>query len=616
MDCSERLDLLNINKPVRYIGNEWNQVKKEPSAVQVHMALAFPDIYEVGMSHLGVKILYHMINEDPRYYAERVFAPWIDREKQLRDSGQNLCSLETGTPLFEFDIIGFSLQYELSYTNVLTILDLGGIPLQRKDRSNMPLVIAGGPSAFNPEPMSDFIDCFFIGDGESSLLEFLALLAESKGKKEEKEELLERVATIKGIYVPHLYNYKKSGRFYHAEPRRANVPAKVTKRVEESLEDAFFPDKIIVPYTEAVHDRISLEIARGCGRGCRFCQAGMIYRPIRERSVERLKELAASLLANTGYNEISLLSLSATDYSNIAQLVSYFTSEYEDLAIGLALPSLRADAFSIGLADQIQKVRKSGLTFAPEAGSQRLRDVINKGITEKDLMDATTAAFKAGWSSIKLYFMIGLPTETIEDIMAIIDLVKKVKDIGKKNATRRPQITVSFSTFIPKPHTPFQWEPLLDKEAIWERQEILKKNLRGRSIKLQWNDWDISMLEALFSRGDMRLGSVLLRAWQKGCRFDGWDEQFERKLWWEALEEAGLPWQDLITCPLGDEERLPWEHIDIGVNKSFLLKELKAAKKGLLTTPCRYGTCHDCGCCDNLAVAVDIIGGKDIEGSH
>jgi radical SAM family uncharacterized protein len=593
--------LLKVSKPVRYVGNEVNAVHKNHQDVDVSFAFAFPDVYEIGMSHLGMKILYHLLNDGDDVVCERVFAPWVDMEKMMREHKIPLFSLESVTPLTDFDIIGFTLQYEMSYTNILNMLDLAGIPLKQSERGNEhPLIIAGGPCAFNPEPLADYIDVFFMGDGEESICEIVDMVKEWKkggkrgGANGDRTELLLALSAIPGAYVPSFYDvtYNEDGTIKGLEPKFEGVPKKICKRVVKDLDNVYYPRNMIVPFMQVVHDRIPLEVARGCCRGCRFCQAGIIYRPVRERSADLLQSLAESLIKNTGYEELSLTSLSTSDYSEIKQLITALMNKYAGKELAISLPSLRADSFSIDLAMQVQRVRKTGLTLAPEAGTQRLRDVINKGITEEDILQSVEAVVSAGWNLVKLYFMIGLPTETYEDIQGIIDIAKKVAQIDK-----RLNVTVSVSTFVPKPHTPFQWFGQDTLEQIEEKQDYLRSNLRHRRIKLNLHDPRLSMLEAVFSRGDRRLGRVLERALELGCKFDGWSEHFSFAMWMQAFSDCGID-PGFYSARIRDvNEVLPWEHIDSGVTREFLQREREKALAGETTEDCRSGICSDCGIC-------------------
>lgn len=591
--------LLNVKKPAKYTGNEWNMVRKNPEDVDVRFAFCFPDDYEIGMSHLGMKILYHILNKREDTYCERVFAPWTDMEEKLRKNNIPLFSLETYTPLSEFDMVGFTLQYEMSYTNILNMLDLGGIPVLAKDRKDkMPFVLAGGPCAVNPEPLADFIDFFVIGEGEEVTNEIIDEYKVWKSSGESREEFLIRIAKIEGIYVPGFYDvdYNEDGTVKSITPNREGVPSRVKRRIIEDLDKVDFPEDIIVPYVGTVHDRIMLEIFRGCIRGCRFCQAGFIYRPLRERSYEKLLDIAKKSVEKTGYEEISLVSLSTSDYSKLPELCNNLIEYTEEEKVNLSLPSLRLDNFSLQLMEKASKVRKSGLTFAPEAGSQRLRDVINKGITEEDLFNSVKIAVAGGWNSVKLYFMMGLPTETMEDVEAIgelgIKLLDQCRDIPNGKSLK---ITLSTSCFVPKPFTPFQWEPMDEMEKLMEKQLHLKNTIRKhRRITYNYHDAKLSMLEAVLARGDRRTGQVLYTAWKKGCKFDGWAEFFDFNKWMEAFEECGLDPEFYANRRRSFSEVLPWDHINIGVTKRFLQKECEKAYKGEVTRNCSEN-CSFCG---------------------
>ena len=566
--------LPRVAKPARYTGGEYNAVHKDHADVDVKFALAFPDTYEIGMSNLGIRILYHILNRRSDTVAERVFAPWTDMEAEMRDQAIPLFALESGLPVREFDIIGFSLGYELSYTNVLNMLDLAGITVVASERGDSdPLIIAGGCCTVNPEPMADFIDAFVIGEGEDVIHELID--AVKAHRSEGKAALLRSLSQIPGVYVPSLGN-------------------KVTRRIVLDLDSAEYPDAPVMPFIETVHDRIALEVMRGCSRGCRFCQAGIIYRPVRQRSAGKLSELAETLVANTGYDEISLLSLSTADYRGIEGLVRDLIERFEPQRIGISLPSLRADAACMELASEIQKVRKSGLTLAPEAGTQRLRDVINKNVTEEDLLGAVEAAFRFGWKRVKLYFMIGLPTETDEDIRGIAHLAEEVRRIGKRIGFR-PTVNISVASFVPKPHTPFQWRAQDSIEEIERKQEVLKRALVGKHAELSWHDARTSNLEAVLARGDRRLGKVILLAWQSGCRFDAWHEEFDYSKWIAAFEQAGLDPAFYANRRRDYEEVLPWDHIDCGESKEFLIREDELAETGGLTPDCRLDKCNACG---------------------
>jgi len=592
--------LSQVSKPTRYIGNEYNSITKDLNDIKVHIALAFPDVYEVGMSHLGIKILYHLLNEYADIYAERVYAPWVDFEALMRREGLPLFSLESKTPLSQFDFVGFTLQYELSYTNIINMLELSNIPVFSWERDDShPFIIAGGPCAFNPEPLADIIDFFIIGEAEEAILEVIDIYKDFKGRGGSRQEFLYEAAKIPGVYVPSLYevSYNDDGTISSISPKRDHLPHIIQKRVIADLDSAYYPRDFIVPYMDIVHDRAVLEIFRGCTRGCRFCQAGMIYRPVREKSVEHLEKLAKDIIASTGYGEITLSSLSTSDYSNLKQLTEVLNEDFRDSKVGLSLPSLRIDAFSLELAQQVQEIKKSGLTFAPEAGTQRLRDVINKGVTEEDLLSSVRDAFTLGWNKVKLYFMIGLPTETYEDLKGISDLANAVVDVYRQvnGHTKGLTVTVSTSTFVPKPFTPFQWESQITLEEIYDRQNFLKKLLKkSKNITYRWHNGKLSFLEAVFSRGDRKLGKVLKIAQEKGCKFDGWDEFFDLDKWLAAFKEANVDPNFYAYRKRSETEKFPWEIIDAGVDRKFLLRELEKAKNGETTPDCRI-RCHGCG---------------------
>jgi radical SAM family uncharacterized protein len=593
--------LLKVEKPARYIGNEQNIIVKDLEKVKVRFAFAFPDVYEVGMSHLGLHILYNLLNNEEDIYCERVFAPWIDMEEEMKKNNIPLYALESKESLKNFDFIGFTLQYEMSYTNVLNMLSLADIPLLSANRKEEdPIIIAGGPCAYNPEPLAEIIDVFVIGEGEEITLEILKIYKDYKTKGKSKREFLERISAIEGIYIPSFYDveYNEDGTLKAMTPKKDVYPKKIKKRIIKNLNEAFFPNRVIVPLIETVHDRIMLEIFRGCTRGCRFCQAGMIYRPVRERKVEDLLELAKSLVKATGHEEISLSSLSTSDYSELEKLVKMLLDEFEDKKIGLSLPSLRLDSFSMEIVDRIQKVRKTGLTFAPEAGTQRLRDVINKGITEDDLINSVKDAFNLGWSTVKLYFMLGLPTETEDDVLGIKDLAYKVKDVffnlPKDKRKGNLTVTVSTSCFVPKPFTPFQWYPQDSIETFNKKIKLLKDNIKDRKINYNHHDPKLSFLEAVLARGDRKLSRVLVKAWEKGCKFDGWSDLFDFNKWMEAFKECNINPDFYALRERSYEEVLPWDFIDVGVSKAYLIRENEKAKKGELTKDCRKG-CTGCG---------------------
>jgi radical SAM family uncharacterized protein len=580
--------LPRVAKPVRYAGGELNSICKDWAASQVKMALAFPDVYEIGMSHIGSRILYGLINEQSSHLAERAFAPWPDMEALLRQEGLPLYTLESFRPLDNFEVVGFSLQYELSITNVLNMLDLGNIPIWANQRGDdQPLVIAGGPVCFNPEPFAGFFDAFLIGEGEDIILEFLDGMELARGLT--REEKLLKLAKIEGVYVPRFYDviYQADQTIQTMLPRE-EVPASVRKRLVKDLDQAYYPTRPIVPYMEIVHDRAVLEIMRGCQRACRFCQAGTIYRPVREKSLSVLKTQAEQHLQSTGYEEVSLASLSSLDYSGIRPLVKDLVDRYGEQGIGVSLPSLRVDAFSIDLANEVQKVRKTALTLAPEAGTQRLRDVINKNVTEDDLMSAVQAAFASGWNSVKLYFMIGLPTETETDLEGILDLLVKVRNVGAGLSRRRVEVRASQACFVPKAHTPFQWRAQDSIAQLEEKRNFLNRN-RLKNIKISFHDSRTTMLEGVLARGDRRLDEVIYRAWSLGCKFDGWSEYFRFGLWVDAFRECGLDPAFYVERVRGRDEIFPWDFIDTGVSKSYLLNENELADVGWPTNDCREG---------------------------
>lgn len=603
-----KLILPYVEKPARYVGNEINSVEKEQGKVELRFALAFPDVYEIGFSYMGFHILYEIINDIPWAQAERVFAPWPDMEAKMREHNLPLYGLETKTPLHTFDIIGFTLQYELGYTNILNMLDLAGLSPYAPERSDFPLVLAGGPGAMNPEPLADFIDAFVLGEGEEIVLEIAETVKEARKGGLGKEDTLAKLAAIPGIYVPKFYSpaYDAKGVYRGLKPLGDFPPLK--KRIVKDFGCHPLPRKLVVPLVQPVHDRVSIEICRGCARGCRFCQAGMLYRPVRERPRGQLAEQGMQLLQNTGSSEVSLSSLSSADYSQIEELVKDLMASE---GTSVSLPSLRVDSFSVELARLTKAVRKTGLTLAPEAGSQRLRDVINKNVSEADIFNAARKAFENGWDSLKLYFMLGLPTETDEDIVGIIRLVRGLERLyretrGKKG---RLKISVAVSTFVPKPHTPFQWEALLERQEVERRQRLLLDNLRPPLYKVQTSDWEESKLEAMLARGDRRLGRAIFLAWQKGCRFDAWSEHFRPRLWEEAFDEAGID-VGASTGEIPLAAVLPWDHIDIGVSKDYLLGELAKAKAAEVTRDCTFADCSRCGVCGAFAVKPLKRGGK------
>ena len=604
MNLSEKIESLfmRIQKPVRYMGGEYNSVMKDPDSVDIRYAFLFPDTYDVGMSHLGMKILYHTLNNRNDVWCERVFSPWVDMRELMQQENIPLFSIESRTPINQFDILGITLQYEMSFTNILSALKMSGMPLRAKDRTEGPFVICGGPCAFNPEPLAPFVDAFSLGDGEETIHQIMDVYKEWKASGAPREEFLKQLLKVPGTYVPSFYDitYNVDGTIASCEPKEGSgAPKLVMKAMVRDLTAADYPEKLIVPYGEIVHNRIMLEIFRGCTRGCRFCQAGMIYRPVRERSMDRLLELAEKLVSATGYDEISLMSLSSGDYSCLPDLAKEMVERYAQRRVRISLPSQRVDAFLKDTLKETQKVRKTALTLAPEAGSQRLRDVINKGVTEEDLMRSVYDAFSEGWSAVKLYFMIGLPTETDEDVMGIADLARKVQQVyfSIPKGQRAPglRITVSASVFVPKADTPFQWSGQLSREDVIRRQQMLKEELRKiKGVDFKYHAPDLSFIEAVFARGDRRLADALERAFELGCEFDGWTEQFHYDRWLQAFEETGIDPEFYATREHGLDEILPWDHIDCGVSKNFLLREWDKAQRGELTHDCRKG-CVGCG---------------------
>ena len=594
--------LCRVEKPSRYVGGELNSVIKDPKEVDIRFAFCFPDVYEVGMSHLGTRILYHTINERKDTYCERAFAPWPDMEELMRKNNISLGTLETKDPLNQFDILGFTLQYEMSYTNILNMLDMSGIAIRASQRGNDdPIVMAGGPCAYNPEPLYDIVDFFEIGEGEEMMNDVLDVYARHKAEGNfNKEKFLREISKIGGIYVPSLYevSYNEDGSIKEFKPKYEDVPATVKKRIVQNFDAVAFPDEMIVPYTEIVHDRVVLETARGCTNGCRFCQAGMIYRPVREKTTNTLLEQARKALKATGYNEVSLASLSICDYSNIQNLISSLILEHEGDKVGIALPSIRVDAFSVDLIKEIQKVRKTGLTFAPEAGSQRMRDIINKGLTEERILEAAKSAFESGWSTIKLYFILGLPYETTEDAKGIGELAEKMADVyfavPKDKRNKGLKITVSTSILVPKPFTPFQWAPMARPEIVTERIKAVKGSIKSRSIVYNYHEQETSFMEAVFAKGDRKTCDVLIKAFEKGAKFDGWSEYFNMDIWNEAMAECNLDPEFYVYREISYDEILPWDFIDIGVSRKYLERENEKAKKAELTRNCLEG-CTGCG---------------------
>ena len=599
MDKRLQRILPRVQKPARYTGGEYGEIKKDLSRVDLRMAFCFPDVYEIGMSNVGMRILYHTINSLDGVWCERVFAPWDDMEREMRANGIPLYALESGDPLTDFDAIGFSLGYEMADTTVLNMLDLGGIPLRAEERTALtPLVFAGGSSCCNPEPMAEFMDLFVLGEGEALDNEVLLLLRRARAEGWDKPRFLEAAAQIPGVYVPSLYDvsYAPDGTLAAFTPR-AGAPETVTKRLVTDLEHSPFPTEQIVPSTEIVHDRVNLELFRGCVRGCRFCQAGQIYRPVRSRSAETLIRQGIAALQSSGYQEITLSSLSSSDYRQLGALCDGLLDYCVPRSIGLALPSLRADNFSMELMQRVQKVRKSGLTFAPEAGTQRLRDAINKNVREEDLLESCRVAFAGGWNNVKLYFMLGLPTETDEDVLGIAQIANDVLHCWRENASnknRGVRITISTSCFIPKPHTPFQWERQVSREEYLRRVKLLREHLTARNVVYNWHDAETSEIECVLSRGDRRLGAVIEAVWRAGGRLEAWSDFFRYDRWTDALAACGLNAAFYTTRAREAGERLPWDHICMGVTKAHLLRERERAYEGVLSPDCRHG-CVGCG---------------------
>ena len=598
--------LMQVDKPARYIGGERNSVIKDPEQVKIRFAMCFPDVYEVGMSHLGIQILYDMLNRREDTWCERVYSPWLDLDRILREQKLPLFALESQDPVRDFDFLGITLQYEMCYTNVLQVLDLSGIPLLATERTDSdPIVIGGGPCAYNPEPIADFFDFFYLGEGETSYDEILDLYRrERESGAFNRREFLKKIAGIRGMYVPQFYTaeYHEDGTLRSFKPNTEGVPDRVRKCVEADLSNTFYPEKPIVPFIRTVQDRVVLEIQRGCIRGCRFCQAGMIYRPIRERSVSFLEKLADSMLASTGQEEITLSSLSSSDYSGLKELVYYLIENYGENYVNVSLPSLRIDAFSLDVMSRVQDISKSSLTFAPEAGTQRMRNVINKGLTEEDILGGAAEAFRGGWNKVKLYFMLGLPTETEEDVRGIAELAEKICEeyyrIPKQERKGKVNVGISTSFFIPKPFTPFQWTKMAPKEDFLNNQRLLRETvndmLNRKSISYKWHDMETSELEGVFARGDRRLSKAILSAYKKGCIYDAWDEYFHYEKWLEAFRENGISVEFYNLREREKSELLPWDFIDIGVSRSFLWKEYERALRGEVSPNCRR-KCLGCG---------------------
>lgn len=602
--------LQHVQKPARYTGGEWNSITKDHASVDITVALAFPDVYEVSMSHLGIKILYSLLNDLDYVAAERVFAPWTDMEEEMRKRDIPLFSLETRTSIREFDFLGFTLQYEMSYSNIVNMMDLAGIPLYSKDRDlSYPLLMAGGPCAYNVEPIADYFDIVSLGESEEWLVEVMDIYREEKqlGFPNGKIGLLRRLMTVPGIYIPAFYEpeYDEQGNFLKLHIVEEGAPSSIQKRIVEDVEHSHYPVKPIVPYLDVVHDRAVLELFRGCTRGCRFCQAGMLYRPVRERTPEKLVSMAKEIIQNTGYNEISLMSLSSADYSKLPELVDLLMDTFKGQQVSVSLPSLRIDAFSIDIAKKVQQVRKSGLTFAPEAGSQKMRDVINKGVSEEDLLTACENAFRSGWHHVKLYFMMGLPTETDEDVEGIADLAYKVLDLHREITGKRTgKVTVSVSFFVPKTHSPFQWFGQNTLEEIHRKQQYLKTKINNRNITYNYHDGATGYMEAAFARGDRRLAKVVEEAVRLGAKFDGWSEYFNLDIWLKAFENCNLDPAYFARRHRALDEALPWDHLDDTVCKAYLIKEWERAQKVALTRDCRRLPCNGCNVCPALSTAI------------
>ncbi len=604
--------LLSIDKPERYIGNEVNMVRKNPDDVDIRFAMCFPDVYEIGMSHLGIQILYDMFNRRDDVYCERVYSPWLDLDKVMREKDIPLFAIESQDNIRDFDFLGITLQYEMCYANVLQVLDLSKIPLIASERSDSdPIVIGGGPCTYNPEPLADFFDIFYIGEGEKQYYRLFDIYKEHKKKGGSRQEFLEKAAEIPGMYVPAFYDveYNEDGTIKSFVPNNSHAQKKIVKQLVVDMQSTdpeaeynYYPRKPLVPFIKATQDRVVLEIQRGCIRGCRFCQAGMVYRPVRERNVEYLKNMASEMLKSTGHEEISLSSLSSSDYSHLEEIINYLIDEFGKKGVNISLPSLRIDAFSLDIMSKVQDVRKSSLTFAPEAGSQRLRNVINKGLTEEVILNGASLAFKGGWNRVKLYFMLGIPTETEEDMKGIAELCEKVAEvyyeIPKTERNGKVQITASSSFFIPKPFTPFQWAPMCTKEQFLERAKIvngrMKEMLNKKSIRYNWHEADVSVIEGLLARGDRKVAKTVLRAYELGCLYDAWSDSYDNEKWQQAIKDTEIDMDFYITRERSTDELLPWDFIDIGVTKKFLKNEWENAKNETVTPNCRM-KCNGCG---------------------
>ncbi len=605
LQLSEEI-LMQVEKPARYIGNEVNAVMKDPEKVDIRFAMCFPDVYEIGMSHLGIQILYDMFNSFEDVWCERVYSPWVDLDQIMRQQHIPLFALESQDPIKDFDFLGITIQYEMCYTNILQILDLSGIPLLSADRSEEdPIVIGGGPCTYNPEPISDFFDLFYIGEGETRYRELLDLYKQCKKDHLGRREFLRKAACIPGMYVPSYYEvtYHEDGTIAQRHKLAPEIPDVIHKELVQDVSDTYYPEKPVVPFIKVTQDRVVLEIQRGCIRGCRFCQAGQLYRPVRERSLSYLEDKAVKLLKNTGHDEISLSSLSSSDYTKLPELLDFLIDECQRRKVNISLPSLRIDAFSLDVMNKVQDVKKSSLTFAPEAGSQRLRNIINKGLTEEDILHGAHLAFEGGWSRVKLYFMLGLPFETEEDIRGIAELCNRIaaeyyETVPKEKRNGRVQIVASTSFFIPKPFTPFQWAPQCTKEQFLEKAYLTRTSivsqLNQKSIKYNWHEADVSVLESVFARGDRKLNQVILKAYQKGCMYDAWSEFYKHEIWLSVMEECGVDPDFYTTRARADEEIFPWDFLDCGVTREFLLREWHRAQAETVTPNCKQ-QCNGCG---------------------
>ena len=598
--------LLKISQPARYIGGEVNMVKKDPSKVAVRFAMCFPDVYEIGMSHLGIQILYDMFNSRDDVYCERVYSPWMDLDPIMREQKIPLFAVESQDPIKNFDFLGITIQYEMCYTNILQVLELSQIPLHAEDRTEEdPIVIGGGPCTYNPEPIAPFFDLFYMGEGEVVYFDLIDRYKEIKARGGSRKEFLEQAAQIPGIYVPGFYDvtYKEDGTIEAMTPNNPHAPQTVSKQLVMDMSDTWYPEKPVVPYLRATQDRVVLEIMRGCIRGCRFCQAGMVYRPVRERSLEELKRLARTMLKSTGHEEISLSSLSSSDYTKLEGIVNFLIDEFDGKGVNVSLPSLRIDAFSLDVMSKVQDVKKSSLTFAPEAGSQRLRNVINKGLTEENILNGSAEAFKGGWNRVKLYFMLGLPTETVEDMQGIAELSEKVAEVyydtvPKEQRHGKVQVTASTSFFVPKPFTPFQWAPMCTKEQFLERASIvnhrMKEMLNKKSLRYNWHEADVTVLEGVLARGDRKVAAVIEEAYRQGAIYDSWSEYFNNDIWMKAFETCGVDIDFYTTRERSLDEVFPWDFIDAGVTKDFLKREWANAQAETVTPNCRM-RCSGCG---------------------